>query len=161
MIGSIVFFKDNNSIVSRIIANVTRSKWTHVGLIVGYDKLTNVATIIESNRFITTRITTTEINESHVVFSTAMTEEVKQRVVEYAFKQIGTKYDYLQILGLFISLVFKGDRLAFFNSSNKLICSELIDLSFYKAGVKRKNDDNIGNVTPSELLEVYELKETK
>lgn len=156
-----MFFKNDNSIISRIIANVTKSKWTHVGLIVDYDESTGMATIIESNRFITTRVTTTEIDTTHVVFSTAMTEEVKQRVVEYAFKQLGTKYDYLQILGLFISLVFKGDRLALFNSSNKLICSELIDISYYKAGVVRKNDDNIGNVTPSELLEVYELKEIK
>jgi hypothetical protein len=124
--------------------------------------MTGMATIIESNRFVKTRISTIKIDENHVVFAPSnMTEEVRMRVVGYAFKQIGTKYDYLQILGLFISLVFKGDRLAFFNSSNKFICSELIDLAYYKAGVKRKNELNIGNITPKELLEVYELKEKK
>jgi uncharacterized protein YycO len=162
MIGSVVFFKKDNSLLSRIIANITKSEFTHVALIVGFDDATNVATIIESNRFITTRVSTTEINENHVVYSTGnMTEEVMSRVVEYAFKQLGTKYDYFQILGLFISLVFKGDRLAFFNSSNKLICSELIDIAYFKAGVKRKNYLDIGNITPQELLEVYELIEIK
>jgi uncharacterized protein YycO len=161
VIGNVIFFKKDNSFISKIIANISKSDYTHVALIIGYDELTGVATIIESNRFVTTRITTTVINEDHVVYSTAMTEEMRKRVVEYAFKQLGTKYDYLQILGLFISLIFKGDRFAFFNSSNKFICSELIDLAFYKAGVKRKNDFNIGNITPQELLVVYELKELK
>lgn len=161
MIGNVVFFKKDNSLISRIIANITKSQYTHVALVIGFDETTNVATIIESNRSISTRITTTVINENHVVYSTDMTEEVRNRVVEYAFKQIGTKYDYFQILGLFLSLLLKGDRFAFFNSSNKMICSELIDLAYYKAGVHRKNDFNVGNITPQELLEVYELREMK
>jgi hypothetical protein len=161
MKGNIVFFKKSDSFISRMVANITKSEFTHVGLIIDFNDETQVATIIESNRFITTRIITTEIDDNHVVYSVGniMTEEVMGRVVEYANKQLGTKYDYLQILGLFLSLLSKGDRYAFFNSSNKIICSELIDVSYYKAGIPRKNDLNIGNITPQELLEVYELSE--
>jgi uncharacterized protein YycO len=161
MIGSVVFFKKDNSFISRVIANITKSQYTHVALIIGYDEITNIATIIDCNRLVNTRITTVEINEKHAVFAVDMTEEVKNRVVEYAFKQLGTKYDYLQIFGLFISLLWKRDRFAFFNSSNKFICSELIDLAYYKAGVKRKSNLNLGNITPQELLEVYEFREIR
>lgn len=158
MIGNVVFFRKDNSFISKMIATMTKSEFTHVALIVGFNDETNVATIIESNRFITTRVTTTEIDDNHVVYGVSnMTEEVMERVVTYAYKQLGTKYDYFQVLGLFMSLLFKGNRYAFFNSSNKFICSELVDLSYYKAGVHRKNDLNIGNITPRELFEVYEL----
>lgn len=160
MIGDIIFFKKRNSLISRVIANITTSEFTHVGLIVAYDDMTRVVTIIESNRFIKTRLTRIQLDENHVVYSTGnKTKEVQDRILKYAYEAVGTKYDYLQLLGLFLSLLFKGER--YFNSSNKFICSELIDLSYYKAGVERKHSMNIGNVTPQELLEVYELKDIR
>lgn len=160
MIGNVVFYKDNTSFITKTIANITRSQYSHVALIIGFDEATNVATIIESNGFIRTRVSTIKINKDHVIYELAdgMTEEVKGKVVDYATKQLGTEYDYLQILGLFLALVFKEPRYAFFNSKNKFICSELIDNSYYNAGIKRNNNLNIGNITPQELLEVYDLK---
>jgi uncharacterized protein YycO len=157
MIGSVVFFK-NDSFISNIISNITKSEYTHVAIIVDYDKLTNIATIIESDRFVNTRMTTVYIDSNHIIYSVMnITDDVRNRIVEYAFNQLGKRYDYLQIFGLFISLVFNGDRYAFFNSSNKYICSELIDLAYYKSGVNRRNSLNIGNITPKELLEVYDF----
>lgn len=162
MIGNILFFKKTTSFVSRIIANITKSEFTHVGLIVGYDDMTGVATIIEADRFVATRLTHVQLDETHVVYSTEdMTEEMRERIVKYSMKSIGIKYDYLQAFGLFLSLVFKGNRHAVFNSSNKLICSELIDLAYYKSGVPRINTDNIGNITPQELVEAYKLRDVR
>jgi hypothetical protein len=159
MIGSVVFFKKDNSFISRVVAKLTHSEFTHVALIVGYDEATKVATVIESDKFVNTRITTVKIDDSHVVYSTDnMTKEVSDKVVKYSYRQLGVKYDYFQILGLFISLTIKGDRYALFNSTNKYICSELIDRAYLNAGIPRLNNLNIGNITPQELIEVYRLK---
>jgi len=160
MIGNVVFFKKTDSLISKMIAKVTKSDYTHVALIVGYDELTRVATIIESDRFSKTRLSRIQLNEEHVVYTTGyQPKEVTDKIIRYAHQQIGMNYDYLQLVGIFLSLVFKRKRDAYFNSANKMICSELIDLAYYKAGVKRNNYDSIGNVTPQELFEVYDLQQ--
>lgn len=162
MIGNVLFFKKTTSFVSKVIANMTKSEFTHVALIVAYDEMTNVATIIESDRFVSTRMTHIQLDETHVVYTAEnMTEEMRERVVKFALQSIGTKYDYFQIFGLFLSLIFKGDRHVIFNSSNKMICSELIDLAYYRAGIHRSNTDNIGNITPQELIEAYKLRDVR
>lgn len=158
MIGDVLFFKRNDSFISRIIAYFTKSEYTHVGLIVGYDECTNIATIIESDRFVDTRINVIELNQQeHVVYTLDKSQDETDKIIKYAYKSVGIKYDYLQILGLFLSLLFNIEY-RFFDRSNKLICSELIDLSYYKAGIKRNTDINLGNVTPQELLEVYDFR---
>lgn len=161
MIGDVLFFKKTNSLISRMIASVTKSEYTHVALIIDYDKKTNIATIIESDRFIKTRVRKIQIDNNHIIYTTGIKpKEQVNKIVKFASQSIGMEYDYLQILGLFLALTFKGDRYSYFNSKNKLICSELIDMSYFSSGVKRKNNENIGNVTPSELLECYEFRRT-
>ncbi|AZU98923.1 putative cell wall-associated hydrolase [Bacillus phage pW2] len=160
MIGNLVFFKEANSFISRLIAKVTKSEFTHVGLIVEHDETTGIVTIIESNRFIRTRVKRLQLNERHVIYTIGnQPQEVVDNIVKFAYKNLGRRYDYLQILGLFISLSFRRERNIYFNSKNKLICSELVDLAYYTSGVKRKTNQNLGNITPQELLEVYDLKE--
>jgi hypothetical protein len=159
MIGNVLFFKKTNSFISRIISSMTNGEYTHVGLIIDYSEETNIATIIESDKFVNTRIAKIQISELHTVYEVDdMTELIRENVVKFAIKSIGEKYDYLQIIGLFVSLLLKRNRYAFFNAKNKMICSELIDMAYLKAGVKRKNSLNIGYITPQELLDVYELK---
>jgi hypothetical protein len=158
MIGDVVFFKKDSSFISRIIALMTKSEYTHVGLIVAYDELTNEATIIESDRFVNTRINRITLDDRYVVYTTGeRPKEQTDRILKYAYRNLKAKYDYLQILGLFISLLFKGEN-RYFNSKNRLICSELIDLAYYTAGVKRLTSLNLGNISPQELLEVYEFR---
>jgi len=162
MVGDILFFRKTNSWISKIISNLTKGEYTHVGLIISYDEPTGVATIIESNRFIQTRIITIVIDDSYSIFSTGdKPESQRDMIIKYAHDSLGTKYDYLHIIGLAISLLFKGERLKFFNIKNRIICSELIDLAYFKAGVKRNHNVNLGNITPIELLEVYDLKEIR
>lgn len=160
MIGNLVFFKQTNSFISRLIAKVTQSEFTHVGLIVGHDEATGIITIIESNRFIRTRVARLQLNERHVIYTIGnQPQEVIDKIVKFAYKNLGKRYDYLQLLGLFISLCFKRKRNVYFNSKNKIICSELVDLAYYTSGVKRKTNNNLGNITPQELFEVYDLQE--
>jgi hypothetical protein len=163
MIGDVVFFKKDTSFISRIIAKMTKSEYSHVGLVVAYDELTKEATIIESDRFVNTRINRIILDDKkYVVYTTGdKSKEQEDKILKYAYRHLGVKYDYFQILGLFISLLFKGEVNRYFNSANKLICSELIDLAYYTSGVKRDNSIKLGDVTPQELLEVYEFKVRK
>lgn len=162
MVGDVLFFKKKNSIISSLISKLTKSDFTHVALIIAYDKASNIATIIEANRLIKTRISRVAINKENVVYSSDhISDEKLGKILRFAYKKVGTNYDYLQILGLFISLIFKGRRSPLFNSTNKLICSELIDLAYFRAGIKRKDLLNLGNITPQELIEEYDLKEVK
>lgn len=162
MIGDVLFFRKTNSWISKLISNVTKGEYTHVGLIISFDESTGVATIIESNRFIETRITTIIIDDNYSVFSTGdKPDKQRDMIVKYATDSLGTKYDYFHVLGLAISLLFERDRCGFFNIKNRIICSELIDLAYFKAGVKRNHDINLGNITPMELFEVYDLKEIR
>ena len=158
MIGDVIFFKKSKSFISTIIAYFTKGEYTHVGLIVDYDETTNVATVIEADRFVNTRINMIELDQQkHEIYIADKSQEQTDRVLKYAYESVGMKYDYWQILGLLISLVFKTEH-RFFDKSNRLICSELIDLAYYKAGVKRSTDMNLGNVTPQELLQVYDFR---
>ena len=159
MIGDVLFFKKENTFISKLIANITSSEYTHVGLIVAYDNMTGVATIIESDRFVKTRVSRVQLEDRHVVFTAGnLSDETRKKIVDHAFKSIGVSYDYLQIAGLFFSMLLRGKRCALFNSTNKLICSELIDLAYYSSGVKRISVENLGNIMPSELIKYYELK---
>ena len=164
MIGDVIFFRKENTFISSVIAKVTNSEFTHVGLIIGYDEATKVATIIESNRFVDTRIDRIELDElRHVVYTTGDKSQSQiDRILEYANRTIGIKYDYLQIIGFLFTFMFKSHGRKWFsrwfNSKNKLICSELIDLVYYKAGIKRNNVIDLGNVTPQELLQVYDFR---
>lgn len=161
MIGDVIFFRKDSSIISRIIAFLTKSEFSHVGLIVGYDKTTGLVTVIESNRLVNTRMNIIQLDANlHVIYTVQdKTSEQMERILKFANDSIGVKYDYLQIIGMFISIIFGKDR--YFNSINKYICSELIDLSYYKAGIKRLTELNIGEVYPQELLEVYDFKVRK
>lgn len=159
--GDVIFFRNNNSIISKAISYFTKSEFTHVGLIIAFNPDTGVATIIESNRFVNTRISTVQMDDYyHVVYTIEnRPKEVLDRILKYANDTVGIKYDYLQIIGMMFSLIVRDtDRRWLFNSKNKLICSELIDLVYYKAGVKRNNTIRLGKVTPQELLQVYDFK---
>ncbi|QPK89720.1 hypothetical protein IEN91_04525 [Bacillus velezensis] len=162
MVGDVLFFKKKNSIISRLISRLTKSDFTHVALIIAYDETLNIATVIEANRLIKTRISKVAVNKENVVYSSGhISDEKLGKILRFAYKKVGTNYDYLQILGLFISLIFKGKRSPLFNSTNKFICSELIDLAYFRSGIRRRDLLNLGNITPQELIEEYDLKEVK
>ncbi|MGV4321324.1 YiiX/YebB-like N1pC/P60 family cysteine hydrolase [Bacillus mojavensis] len=162
MVGDVLFFKKKNSIISNLISKLTKSDFTHVALIIAYDVNSNTATIIEANRLIRTRISRVAINKDNVIYSSGYKSDEKiGKILRFAYKKVGTNYDYLQIFGLLVSLIYKGKRSPLFNSTNKFICSELIDLAYFRAGIERKDLLNLGNITPQELIEEYDLKEVK
>jgi uncharacterized protein YycO len=143
----VVFFR-GKGIVGSLISWFTQSPYSHVGLAI------DGAHIIQAYRFVQTGIVPFEYDPSiHRVYRLDLTEQQKKDILYYAVSIIGTEYDYWQLIGLLFN------KRGLFDSANKLICSEVIDKAFYYAGVPRKGNLPIGDVTPGELLEIYNLLE--
>lgn len=150
--GDVILYK-SYGIIGRTISFITRSPYSHVALAVDED------TVLESDRFINTRLSDIHSRKvvHHVYRVNGITEEQQRNAVNYAMETIGTKYDYLQILGLFFRYVFRLKYLTF-NSYNKFICSENIDYAFIRADIPRKDLEHLLDVSPQELLEKYDLR---
>lgn len=154
--ADVVFFKASDNWISKTIAKITSSDYTHVGLVIT-DSSTNKCVIIEADRFIKTRKRVFTFDPSlHALYRIPnLTDTQKRDIVGYAESMVGTPYDYLQIIGFLLQLVFKVNTGNLFNRANSLICSELIDKALFTSNVTRKNKIGIGNVMPQDLLGVY------
>lgn len=149
-VGDVVMFKPSSPI-SFVIAYLTKSEYSHVGLVVGKDM------VVEADRFVNTRLSQIEFDPNrHALYRVPGLLETQKKIIqEYAVSMIGTRYDYWQIFGWFIRLVFGWNKHNLFNRSNYLICSELIDQAYQRAGVPRSCDCPVGDVTPQDLLRIY------
>jgi uncharacterized protein YycO len=152
-IGDIVFFRKTDTLLTRLIANVQHSPYTHVGMIVG-DGL-----MVEAQGFMRTRILplALEPDKYEIYRIPNLTDEQKRRIVEFAESKVYTKYDYWKAVGLFIRFEFM-DRFKGFDESNRYICSELVDMALHAGNVPRRNMDHLGDVSPSELFVYYDLQ---
>lgn len=146
--GDVLFYK-GTSLISKLITWVTKSPYTHVALVIGDGE------IIESDRFIKTRRIEIDLTEPFDVYTVEnLSDETREEIVKYALEFVGTKYDYWQIFRDFIRFVFN-KKVSFFEFKNKTVCSDIIDLPYYKANVPRKPIYTIGDVSPGELLDAY------
>lgn len=156
-IGDVIFFKAENTWISKLISKLTHSPYTHVGLAIGKNH------IIEANRFVNTRIVRFDFDgKKHAVYRLqGIDDKIRDKIYAQAMVYNNYPYDYLQILGLFFRYLFRWKKDNLFNRANRLICSELIDYTFYYAGVNRKRELELGDITPSMLLELYDLKKVR
>jgi hypothetical protein len=151
--GDIVFFKASDTFISRLIAKLTKSEYTHVGLMVSGKMM------IEANRFIKTRVVPFQFDpELHQVYRLEKLDGLTKAVINHrAMLYKDYSYDYGQIIGWLLRSIFRLKRDNLFNRANALICSELIDYVYYYSGIKREETYTLGDVTPVQLLEVYDL----
>jgi len=158
LIGDVLFFKRKECLLSKLANKITSDEFTDVGLIIGYDETSGIATIVEEKGFVKTRISRIRLNDSHQIYSTGYkTEEETRMIVRYAKSEVGRVHSYLSVFQLFSKLFFQGDKHDIFNMKNKII-SSLIGTAYYRAGIIRNNDIDIGDVTPKKLLNAYDLK---
>ncbi|AEW47204.1 hypothetical protein BCP78_0197 [Bacillus phage BCP78] len=149
--ADVIFYRPTG-FIGRVISYFTKSPYSHVALAI------NANTIIEADRFTKTRIVPIEYdkNITHIYRLENLTQEEREKIVELATSLEGTDYDYAQILEMFVRIVFRIKR-TLFNNQKKLTCSEVVDRSFYLAGVKRKDTEFLYDVTPEELIHKYPL----
>lgn len=157
-IGDTVFTRDD-SFISRAIRKLTKSEYSHVGLVIG-EQL-----ILESYGFAGTRITnlkTFETRGSREVVKTyslpIKLARTQRRVIRAeASTMLGTPYDFEQAFGIFLRVAFGFRRANLFNRINHYICSEVIDRLFSKADIPRHSNKALGDLVPDELIEIYRL----
>lgn len=149
--ADVIFYRPTG-FIGRVISYFTKSPYSHVALAI------DANTIIEADRFTKTRIVPIEYdkNITHIYRLENLTQEEREKIVELATSLEGTDYDYAQILEMFVRIVFRIKR-TLFNNQKKLTCSEVVDRSFYLAGVKRKDMEFLYDVTPEELIHKYPL----
>lgn len=154
-------FRSTDTWISRLIARLTASEFTHIGLVTFTDNGKD-GIIIEADRFIKSSRRAFRFDpERHALYRiVGITDQQATAVVAEAIALEGRHYDYLQIMGLFFRLI-GWDTGSLFNRANSLICSELLDKALHRARLTRKTMYRYGNVTPHELLNVYEFEEIR
>ncbi|QIA28507.1 putative papain-like amidase enzyme [Phage f2b1] len=149
--GDVIFYKPT-SLVGWIISKLTHSDYSHVALAV------DAYNIVEADKFIKSRVSNLYYVDSinSVYRLNNATDDQKHIIVNHALTMVGMRYDYKQIFGLFLRLTFRKDY-STFNTANKYICSEIVDTAFLMADVPRKDTRNLGDISPQELFEKYDL----
>lgn len=142
-IGSIIFIR-GHSIFSDIIRYFDPGNFSHVAISVS----PNGTHVLESQRFINTRITPFYFDDYEVI-DLGLTDQQKTKLVHLSIQMCGKNYDYLQLLKY--ALDDFGINLKL-NNPNKFICSELISTVLYGIG-KIKGDEWIRDLSPNELYQ--------
>lgn len=161
MKADVIFYQNSASLFSKLISKLTKSPYSHVAIVVSNKVKDGTVEIMEANRFIKVRRVTLALNPCvhHIYRVPGLTPSQRYLISLTVSQQAGKPYDYLQIIGWFIRLVFNIKRDNLFNRANLPICSELIDKAFNEAGITRKPYPLVGDVTPQNLLDVYNFEE--
>jgi hypothetical protein len=148
--GDIVFVK-GKGLVSRIIRFFDKGKYTHVAIAVSSNK------VIESQRFVKTRIVEMEYEDYDIV-QLDLTPSERTAIVVASHRLLGTRYDYLQIGWHLLKKLFGLKDNYEGNNPNTLICSELVSRSLYMAGIIEEFD-MLYELTPNQLYDFLQYIE--
>jgi hypothetical protein len=146
--GDIIFVRDN-SLISKLIRLIDHGKFSHVAIAV------SDSDILEAQYNTKTRITPFYFTDYEIV-DLGLSDEKMKRVAELAPKLVGYKYDFLEIVTIFVRNVFDR-KFRIFNSPKAYICSELVEFVLSDIGVIPKDKD-LRNITPNELYDYLKRK---
>ncbi len=153
-VGDVILYKGGEGILSRAVQFFTKSKYSHVAMMIS-DTL-----LIEANWYKKSNTITFQYDKGKMEIyrvNGGLSVEQKLTLLEHCYGFLNKKYDYPQILG-YILRFFNKNKINTFNSSNKLICSELIDRAYLKVGVDLSNEHYVGDVTPEDIVKSEKLK---
>jgi len=152
MTGNILFVR-HYSWVGKQIRELTKGYYNHVGLMISNDL------IIEAS-FKGVKITKLETykylaKKGKVEYCIGKVKGISNAQIDgackYAFKQVGTKYDFLQFLSLFFFMLFHLNRkVEPIDCRYAFICSELVAKSYDSVGINFNNID-LDVITPADI----------
>ena len=121
----------NNSYLSKFIRFLTKSKFSHLAIIVNKNEIIEADGIIGH---ICYRNISEYKNYADIYTCDNLTDEQRNNICKYAISKVGQKYDYYLLFVLFVKQVF-GVKIRI-RDGEKDICSELVnDAYFNGAGV--------------------------
>lgn len=144
--GDVICVKGNRFLISRLIRWATNSQYTHVGVAMtpGFIYEIDIDKKLAIHEF---------AEESYDVFrcKVELTENQKQDIVSQAIsRSLSNKgYDFLRILSFALEKVLLTKRS--FDSANRVICSEIVDILYGDLGIDLVPDRESGHVTPAHL----------
>jgi len=128
-VGDILACK-SNSFLSFAIRFLTKSKYSHLAIIVSESEIIEADGIVG---FINRKNINDYINEADI-YTCDLTDEQRQDVVEYAISKIGKKYDYFLVFVLFLRFTF-GIKIKIKDTDDD-ICSELVNDCYSSVNLK-------------------------
>lgn len=143
-----LLFERGTSLLGTAIRKITRSEFSHVAIVVNRD------TVIEAYPGVGVRKIACPYAEGdyEIVTLPDLTHEQRRGIVAHAMRFIGTPYDYIRIVALFIEIVFHIHNRLF--RRGHIICSSFATLAYmYGAGIRLRPDKPIPHVTPEDLYE--------
>ena len=150
LIGDIIFIR-TNSPISWLIQKLTRSTWSHCGIICSNNF------IIEADIFKPVKGRKMEYSDFKVV-PLNIADSERLQLISYLLEQTNEKYNYKRICGLLFYLLNFTRNRDLWSEYNKVICCQLIT-----RGLSILDDVNIPQgvvdaITPAELASIL-LKE--
>lgn len=146
-IGDIIFVREMG-IIPSIIRFYDKGKFNHVCICVGNNK------ILEAEYNTRVHVTDFTYNDYEII-PLNLTIGQKDRVLKKAKQFIGEKYDFLQILDIWLRICFGITELAKFNSPKAVICSELVAYILEDLGLASKGTELLA---PNELFNYLKEK---
>ncbi len=137
-----IVYSNSSKILSKLIQIVTWSKWSHVAMLTEDGK-----NVIEAVGHGVREIPLKDFvkDKRRYTFQTYNVNS-KSTVIEFARSQIGKKYDFSALFGIF----FKRD----WEKNNRWFCSELVTASLQADKSSPFRNDLDGRITPSDLWKV-------
>jgi uncharacterized protein YycO len=153
MRGDIILVK-NYSFLGRQIRKVTGGNYNHVGMFISNNKL--IEAMFSGVKI--TDITGYEIAraEGKLDFDIYRFKNISQHQIDtttsFLLDQVGCKYDFLQLLSIFIFFVFHINRtIEPIDIRKAFICSELIAKALEIANIKISEEVDVDNITPFDI----------
>lgn len=135
--------------------NGDRSQWTHVFVILPDNK------IIEAQPGGARVIPLSDYDDRDTVFASPdLTPEQRQRIVFEALRLKRTPYSFADYAALFVRRVglCRGVLRKYVRTSGRMICSQLCDESYRRAGIHLFDDGRLPqDVTPGDLARLFKL----
>jgi hypothetical protein len=142
--GDIIFVRGGNSPISSLI-RLLDGEFSHCCIAVSPTQ------ILEAQRFIKSRITDLYFKEgNYVVVDLGLSQEQREIVKQIAPSLTGYDYDYVQVIGFFFEKLLNINIDQYFDSDDKFVCSELVDIILYYIGFIDE-EEYVGDHTPNEL----------
>ena len=146
-----VVFVEPETFIGKIISWFD-GRFAHVAIAVSDSE------VLEANYFIDAKIRPLNYKKIEVV-SLNLTDEQREKIPLVARSLVGRRYDYLQLLWLFIKqlLGLRGLK-NIFNTPSMLICSELVVVVLKEIGYISDYED-LSDITPNELYRYLKERE--
>lgn len=163
-VGDIILFrKCENSLISKIIAKLTSSSFTHVGIVEYVDNDCITVAEAQAKGFVLNEYPT-ELVESNIICGewTVLQSKKPLMCVEAIISQyLGKPYGYLDLVAIFLYKIT--GKILFKGTSKRLICSEAVTRVLYDASDKEIDFEKEFNkpysyITPDDIFMSKQLK---